>query len=767
MKTTTTRVVLAIAVCLGGWFACAPDAQAFYPTGFFDSAGELIYPRWDFNYMDVNGDGDIADTIQSDEGVEFHFEGGANGFTASEKTKVIAGLEVWENVSTAYIAFRFGQDISDPLELDQGFDNIDFINCIAIQVPEDPNQIAIGSFVNNFVTWAAENVTITIGGVQVNVPKGQIVDSDMVFDGVRTRAREQDLGFGFTGLAVLGGGTNLGIGYSPWNNYDEAASQAAGVNIEKRVVNIRDASGQLQAVGVTPTMHDDWSHYDLGNGILADSFEDLAPDDIAAITFLYPRTGGNFFSLSQQARTTTRQGFPSAQIAGGHIMAWCDTDNNAASARVPFIDTLTGLYESESTFKGYFVLRNLFTQLESSGGLTFPATYTMSCAEFEPEIFDQSQYLYTGPGFGFDTLFPSQVFREGGNIFGLENVDQGTPLKFDLTRRQIVSVNSGKSLDVMLAGGKPMFGDQNETCPLNVTVAGLKTMHGPNALRGFRDSVLLNNAVGVAVMDAYYRASPAMAQFLLRHGRVLATARTFARFVEWVFVHPLDTSIGIAAFAALACALRVWKRSRAQVVAGMVLLGVVSGLAAPAGAQSLYKSIEDHVAVSHTIVTGTVTAFDSHWSADGMRIETDISIKIDDAVKGKANKGGLVHLTLPTGRASGLVRYCPQLPEFAEGEEVLLFLKDGKRYNLSVTGGVTGKYRIRTDEETGEKYVYPGSRANALRFKKAMDAIKAQKAAETGEEAPEQVDEAPKTVTVDDFKDYLKDIDQQQMKARK
>ena len=767
------RLALTLILAIVAAATVTPEAAAFYPLGFFNNTGQLIFPKWDFDYMDTNGDGDISGPS---EGVLFHFEGGELGWTDQEKVKLIAGFETWENIPSCYIAFQYGQDIADPVELSASLTEIDFLNVVAIQLPDDDVQVTFDVYVFNLNTYVTETTTIDVGGTQVYVAGGQILDYDLVYAGERTRALETAEGSGIQGLTAFAVGSVVGLEYSPWDNLDAEASQAAGRNVEKRVVWMRDATGTLIEMGVTPTLTNLFVYYDEGNGIYEDSLEDLAPDDIAGATFLYPRANEDrFFTIAQQARTTTRQGFPSAQIAGGHIMAWCDADNNPASGRVPFLDCLTGLYEQDTNFRGNFRLINLFNQLEDANGVTFPANYTVTCSVFEPNNFEQADYDSThgGDGFGFDALFPSQVFREDGNLFGLNNLDQGTPLEFDLTRRQVVSVNSGKTLSVMLAGGRPMFGDQNAVCPLNVIVAGMKTNRGPTALREFRDSLLLKSAVGTAMMDAYYRVSPVFAQFLLRHGRVLSATRWIARGVEWSLAHRAAVVGALAVCLAACLGFRRWSRRATKAAASVLVVVAALSFASPAQALFALNDVEEYVSSADDVVAGRVAVVDSHWTNDHRQIVTDITVEVDDVMKGRANKGGKIHLSLPTGKVGPIVRYSPQLPSFREGEEVVLFLKNSKQNVPLLVGGITGKYNVRTDPETGEKVVYAGSQATKVRLTRAIakmaekEETQADQAEASGEEGQEDEERPrPGTVLLDDFKDYLRDIDKEQRKAK-
>lgn len=745
----------------------AQDAGAFYLRGFVsDVDGELVFPRWPFGDMDVNGDGDVAG---DGEGVLYHFESGPNGFTADEKAMVIEAFDTWEQVPSSYIAFRFGQDIPDPTPFGMDLETVDFLNVVAIQVPEDTNQVALGAWATDFTTFTTEDVLLTVGGVQTWVAGGQVLDADLVFDGTLIRPFQQDMGTGFVGLGTIGVGSLAGLHWSPFDNFDPAASEAAQLPIEKRVLWLPDATGTLRKVGVTPSMYNSWFFYEDSNGVYTESLSDLAPDDIAGITYLYPRTdSGAFFSLTSTARTQANNNIPSVPRAGGHVMAWVDTDNNPASARVPFMDTLTGYYWSSEAFTGHFSLKNLFTSLQDANGTSFAATYTITCSVFEPAYFtpDDFNYIEGNALNSFDTLFPSEVYRESGNIFGIDNLDQGTPLTFDLTRRKVVSANSGKSLDTLLAAGKPMFGTANRVCPLNVIVAGMDTNNqSSKAMRTVRDSVLLNNAVGTAFMDAYYRAAPSMAEFLLAHAGALAVARGGMRGAEWLWSH--CELLALMAGAVLAVGV-LWRRlgKRGGTVAGLLLL--TFALAMPASAITGYRNLEEYVADSESVVSGKVTVVDSHWKpGEKLGIETDITIEVEDVLKGRANKGGKVHITMPIGQVGGLARTSNALPKFAEGEEVLLFLKYSDRFGYQVAGGVEGKYRVLTDKESGRKYVWAGRSATKVRLLKAVKEA-AEKDADD-EPAAEQDDAKPlppNYVALDDMKSFIRDTDRKQRQAR-
>lgn len=154
MSTTTrcaTRLLLTVALLT----LAIPSAWAFYPFGFFSTIqnGQLVIIKWPLSAFDTNGDGDVT----ADEGLELNFEigNGEDGFDATEAAKVEAGFTEWELVSTAYAAFRRGQNITDPVELTGDLASIDAFNVVVFEsdndVVEQGGSIIGGSFAINLI----------------------------------------------------------------------------------------------------------------------------------------------------------------------------------------------------------------------------------------------------------------------------------------------------------------------------------------------------------------------------------------------------------------------------------------------------------------------------------------------------------------------------------------------------------------------------------------------------------------------------------------
>ncbi|GMV91951.1 MAG: hypothetical protein AMXMBFR82_17290 [Candidatus Hydrogenedentota bacterium] len=788
---TTIRTALRVFMVAITAATLVPKAGAFYPQGFFNEFGELIIITWPIDVLDRNNDGDVNGP---NDGVTLNFEtgNGVDGFTTNEVAKILAGYEEWERVSTAFIAFRQGQSIVDPVELTAGLDGIDAFNMVSFESEDDVenNGSLVGDSLSiTLITNSFEDTFITVGDSTFPVTGGQMIDVDTVIGFAAREIENTSDEISLQGLATFTAGLTIGLGYSPLANIDENATEQLAnlgkfVNVEDRVVAIRNFDGTIGTRGVTSTMLNDFVVHVEDNGSLTDSHPDLAPDDIAAVTYLYPRSSIDiFFDLHQRVRTQALDGYASEPIAGAWVRAWCDADNNPGTARVPFTDTFTGLYEWQvnTDFRGHFELNNLIKQLETAQEVSFAANYTFSSSEFLPPIFtDDERSVYdtthggftfgspdtpAGEGFGFDTLFPAEVYFEGENLFGLQNVNQGTPLYFDLNTRTIRSVTSGKSLDTLLATGRPMFGDQSSVCPLNVVVAGLAPMQTPSVFRGLRDDLLLNTAAGTALVDAYYRAAPTMAQYLVEHRNVLAAARLVARGVEWAVVHAELLLLLVSGALVTMLAGRYLRRRNARAASALLLAGGMCLMAAPADALLLPYDISDYMERSSDVIHGDVTSVESYWTENNTQIVTDVTVCVKTAIKGSQNEGGLVHFQLPVGRVGAVGRFSPEIPNFKRGEEVVLFLNCGER-GFTITGGVAGKYAVKADARSGKKYVLPVSFPGMDRLKKEAIKIREHKAAEEGVElASVNKETIPAAIELQEFVDHLRRVERERNQA--
>ncbi|MDQ1257434.1 MAG: hypothetical protein QG656_2038, partial [Candidatus Hydrogenedentes bacterium] len=585
-------------------------AYAFFPIGGFGEVDmKLKYALWPLSYMDINGDGDVSGP---DEGIELIVESGDNGFTSDEIVIVKDSFKVWQDIPTCFIGFHYTNTVSDPFDFATAITGLEIVNFVAMETADDVNTLGLDAGVLGvtLLTFLIDDVNSPAdvnpddivpepypakdGGEKqaygFPITGGQIIKADIVINAEmhRTPVVGGVPVWGTEGLADLKStvvhevGHMIGLTHTALNNlgvvgdiYDAITSiEDVPLLVESPAFSQRDATGQLVKVGVTPTMWPFYFFVDNGTGDLVGGWQDLAPDDIAGASFLYPRGSQDaFFSLTHWARTQTRADFPSLPIGGAHVVAWVAADNDPATSRVPLISTMTGMYEPELQvyFNGRFMLHGLLKDIETLGGTTpFPATYTITLNPINgtditrmapPNFTPDELHSIRGSNTSYNTNFLSEVFHETGNLLDMANKDVGTPLMYDRERAQIVSADSEKALAVILPGEAPMFGDTIQMCPWNVLMAGVKTNNLSNGLRALRDNVLVKTALGAAIVDTYYSLAPGAASFLMRHSYVLAVAHACGAGLEWTYNH-----YKAFAGAMLACAafLALLSRRRAR-----------------------------------------------------------------------------------------------------------------------------------------------------------------------------------------------------------
>jgi hypothetical protein len=101
------------------------------------------------------------------------------------------------------------------------------------------------------------------------------------------------------------------------------------------------------------------------------------------------------------------------------------------------------------------------------------------------------------------------------------------------------------------------------------------------------------------------------------------------------------------------------------------------------------------VTESQTIVHGRVIAVHSSLTAPAQRIESVVTLATIEALKGAS--GPTLSFRVPYGQVGRYRRILVGAPEFAEGDEVIVFLQGRAPAMPSLFGLSQGVYRIRRD----------------------------------------------------------------------
>src|SRR5262249_53345560 len=116
-------------------------------------------------------------------------------------------------------------------------------------------------------------------------------------------------------------------------------------------------------------------------------------------------------------------------------------------------------------------------------------------------------------------------------------------------------------------------------------------------------------------------------------------------------------------------------------------------VAAPAMATTmLAQDVAALTCSSDAVVRGKVKKVESRWTGDHRQMVTDVTIDVDEFIKGKGNK--TVQITQPGGEVEGIGQKVSGLASFTPGEEVVVFLARQGSDRFMVTGMAQGKFRV-------------------------------------------------------------------------
>ena len=111
--------------------------------------------------------------------------------------------------------------------------------------------------------------------------------------------------------------------------------------------------------------------------------------------------------------------------------------------------------------------------------------------------------------------------------------------------------------------------------------------------------------------------------------------------------------------------------------------------AAPANAIMFRTTPDQLVDKADIIVRGTVTRAQVLPGAVHGEIDTHVSVRVDQQIKGEAPE--VIELTLPGGKLDDSFMYVTDYPDFETGQEVVLFLNENSE---RIVGQIQGKFTI-------------------------------------------------------------------------
>ena len=123
--------------------------------------------------------------------------------------------------------------------------------------------------------------------------------------------------------------------------------------------------------------------------------------------------------------------------------------------------------------------------------------------------------------------------------------------------------------------------------------------------------------------------------------------------------------------------------------------------------QAMQKAVQELSDQSDLVVVGKVANINSQWNKDKSRIYTNVTVDVEEFVKGNATNRSIVvrHLGGEVGSVGELYSFAPR---FKSNEEVMLFLHKNKNGEFNVTNGAKGKFRIKKNETSSMKALESG-----------------------------------------------------------
>jgi hypothetical protein len=127
---------------------------------------------------------------------------------------------------------------------------------------------------------------------------------------------------------------------------------------------------------------------------------------------------------------------------------------------------------------------------------------------------------------------------------------------------------------------------------------------------------------------------------------------------------------------------------------------VLPGAAKPAPAVMIDRLAQQ----ADVAVVGHVSELRSEWNEDKSRIQTRVTVAVEQTLKGPAAQETIT-LVVPGGEVDGVGELYSHMAQFQANEDVLVFASKDAKGDLRVTSGLDGKFAVAKDPKTGARSI--------------------------------------------------------------
>lgn len=147
---------------------------------------------------------------------------------------------------------------------------------------------------------------------------------------------------------------------------------------------------------------------------------------------------------------------------------------------------------------------------------------------------------------------------------------------------------------------------------------------------------------------------------------------------------------------------RALPRSRSLTLASLATVALGIGLADRADATVVKAlTLAEKCAIAPIVVHGLVERVETEWEVPGATLETRVTVKVIEGLKGDAKAGARIIVRQAGGTLGEVTQQIPGTSTFEPGEEAVLFLEPVGPYLVELGIGI-GKYAV---DGTGQKLV--------------------------------------------------------------